>query len=326
MDKKNEYIRKLIERYLAGRASSSETLLIRLWMGSDEDIDRWMREQIEASSPMLSSDVKTRIYDSVVNDRSLKRIAGSAQGQKHRLLERIAAVAAVLLVGVLLGVAVTSRSGEPYTLTVRAGMGEQPTLLLPDGTDVRLNAMSELTYTFDRNAHTRFVTLSGEAYFKVAHDERNPFKVSADSMTVECLGTAFDVRAYPDDNAASVLLTEGKVRVCTRGFEEVLSPNTLLCVDRLSNSVSRRAVCSDNYINWNSGFVTFDNAPLSDIANAVHRATGVELRFDDPSLADTRFVGTLCIRDFASVVNVLSHVADVEVSLEGDSLALISRP
>ena len=64
---------------------------------------------------------------------------------------------------------------------------------------------------------TREVELEGEAYFAVVHDAARPFAVRAHGAVATDVGTAFDVRAYPEDAGARIAVTEGAVAVTAPG-------------------------------------------------------------------------------------------------------------
>ena len=80
--------------------------------------------------------------------------------------------------------------------------GGQYRVQLADGTQVWLNAASTLQYPASFNGSDRTVTLTGEAYFEVAQDASKPFFVKVNGMTVQVLGTHFNVNAYPDEKTS----------------------------------------------------------------------------------------------------------------------------
>ena len=95
--------------------------------------------------------------------------------------------------------------------TIITAEGERTTVILDDGTKVKLNQNSKLVYPGTFDGKNRKVALSGEAYFEVLHDEKSPFLVDAGMYTVKVLGTKFNVEAYPGDICSYTSLKEGKV-------------------------------------------------------------------------------------------------------------------
>ena len=79
-------------------------------------------------------------------------------------------------------------------------------LTLSDGTQIWLNADSELEYPVHFTAKNREVKLKGEAYFKVTKDAHKPFIVKAMDYTLQVYGTEFNLNAYHLDHIQVVLI------------------------------------------------------------------------------------------------------------------------
>lgn len=103
---------------------------------------------------------------------------------------------------------------RPKVNILTTNRGEKFQIHLPDGTKVWLNAKSSLKYptTFNKQI-TRRVSVSGEAYFEVAKDEKHPFIVESKDQNVEVLGTHFNISSYADDPISTTTLLEGSVKV-----------------------------------------------------------------------------------------------------------------
>ena len=101
--------------------------------------------------------------------------------------------------------------------TIKVPAGQRANLTLPDGTNVWLNARSEMRYPAVFTGNKREITLDGEAYFEVTHNEDKPFVVQTNKCNVEVLGTKFNVEAYSDSEDFCTSLMEGSVRVSDKG-------------------------------------------------------------------------------------------------------------
>jgi transmembrane sensor len=89
-------------------------------------------------------------------------------------------------------------------------IGEQRAVRLADRSVVHLNTDSRIEIRFtERNREVRLI--QGEALFTVEHDASRPFRVIADGIQVEALGTQFNVRRRAADTIVSVV--EGRVSV-----------------------------------------------------------------------------------------------------------------
>lgn len=91
--------------------------------------------------------------------------------------------------------------------------GSRSRTLLADGTTVWLNAGSKLVYENDFNGATREIRLEGEAFFDVVKQVNRPFIVHTSGIDIRVLGTAFNVKSYPDDKNVETTLYRGLVQV-----------------------------------------------------------------------------------------------------------------
>lgn len=150
-------------------------------------------------------------------------------------------------------------------------------LVLGDGTHVWLNSASTLTYPVAFTGHDRAVTVTGEAYFEVAHNSGMPFRVNAGGVTIEDIGTAFDVNTYPDEPYKSTTLVEGSVRVSTPEEAQVLHPGEQ--VDIGQNTFVVGKVDVEKVIAWKNGYFAFGNADLATVMRQVARWYDVDVEF-----------------------------------------------
>ena len=108
--------------------------------------------------------------------------------------------------------------------TLTTGRGNQYQLVLPDGSRVWLNAASSITYPASFTGGERKVSITGEAYFEIAKDEARPFIVQKKELSIQVLGTHFNVNTYDDEDAVKTTLLEGSVKVVNGNNSSVLRP------------------------------------------------------------------------------------------------------
>ncbi len=109
--------------------------------------------------------------------------------------------------------------------------GSKTTLVLPDGTKVWVNAGSKLTYDNNYGTTLREVSLLGEAFFDVTKNPEKPFIIHTAKMDIKVLGTAFNVRCYPNERKMETSLIRGRIEVTLkdRPSQKIyLSPNEKL--------------------------------------------------------------------------------------------------
>ncbi|MBV4360617.1 FecR family protein [Pinibacter aurantiacus] len=115
--------------------------------------------------------------------------------------------------------------------TLATPKGGKYKLMLPDGSMVWLNAASTLRFPTAFQGDTRDVTLTGEAYFEIAQNAKQPFHVKVNDMDVQVLGTNFNVMAYDDESSINTTLLEGAVKVSQGNRSGILKPGQLSAVN-----------------------------------------------------------------------------------------------
>lgn len=165
-------------------------------------------------------------------------------------------------------------------------------ITLSDNTRVWLNSESRLSFQVAFTGTVRSVTLEGEAYFEVAHDNR-PFVVSMEGMEVEVLGTSFNIMSYVDDDIQQVTLAEGSVRVRTGDDEKELAPGQQATFDRNDNTLHVGTVNAELYTAWKNGEFVFNNENLESVLSKLSRWFDVEFMIHSDAIRSLVFTGSL---------------------------------
>jgi transmembrane sensor len=202
--------------------------------------------------------------------------------------------------------------------------GERKTITLEDGTIIQLNNESSLTYPENFSGNTREVYLKGEAFFQVTHNPAKPFRVHVETLNVEDLGTKFDIKAYPEDNAVSVTVAAGKVGVNKPGAKEtfLLTPGDRLSYYKLSGKVTQKKVDVLDETAWQQGELVFRDENLGVICNCLERWYNVNMRIRSKSLTDKKLSLKIKGDDFNSVLKMLSLAGDFNYYIKGKTVVL----
>jgi len=164
-------------------------------------------------------------------------------------------------------------------------------ILLPDGTKVWLNAASTLRYPVTFTGDERRVSLSGEAYFEVARNAKQPFYVDARGSTIRVLGTHFNVYAYENEQQLKTTLVEGAVNVSKDGQTASLKPDQQATIDLSTGKIVRTETDVWSALAWKNGYFKFERASLEDIFVAISRWYDIE-EIEYKGEFDNRFTGT----------------------------------
>ncbi|SDP82447.1 FecR family protein [Mucilaginibacter sp. OK268] len=183
--------------------------------------------------------------------------------------------------------------------------GGQYQVVLSDGTKVWLNAASSIKFPTVFTGHERKVELTGEAYFEVAKNKDMPFKVAVEHMSVEVLGTHFNVDAYKDEAVIKTTLLEGAVKLVTGDHQAYLKPGQQATLNQ-QQSFNIRSVNTEEAVAWKNGYFIFNNENIQSIMRKISRWYDVEVVYN----------GKVDERDFGGTVSRFDSVTDVLKSLE----------
>ena len=169
-------------------------------------------------------------------------------------------------------------------------MGEKSIVTLLDGTNITLNADSKLSYPVRFGEDLREVSLEGEAYFEVIHDDAKPFIVHAGGVTTIDRGTKFNIHAFPHEDDIVVSLEEGKVEVSTindgkRKEDVMLAPAQQWTYSKEHETDKIEPCDVQKAVGWKDNILIFDNEPLSKILVPLERYFGVKFEVADRALA-----------------------------------------
>lgn len=192
--------------------------------------------------------------------------------------------------------------------------GGQYHIVLSDGTKVWLNASSSLTYavSFD-GAKQRIVELSGEAYFEVAHNSKQPFYVKTANQTVEVLGTHFNINSYNDDGNTITTLLEGAVKVSSASSQKaILKPNQQSVVT--SNNIKVKTADLETDMAWKNGRIEFKDADIQTIMKQVSRWYDVEVEYSG-KISVRKFNGSISRASNLSVLLKILAYSDIRFTI-----------
>ena len=171
--------------------------------------------------------------------------------------------------------------------TIKTPSGKFFTLLLPDGTIVKLNARSTFSFPSQFAANRREVYLKGEAYFDVHHDPAHPFVVKTDYFEAKAVGTSFDVRSY-DAAHANVTLVEGKLLVGNdKQSPTLIRPNQQTSLNA-DGTLSTTDTDTYQYTEWKNGIFYFDDLTLREVLCEMGRWYNIDVEVRNKQALTTK--------------------------------------
>ena len=211
--------------------------------------------------------------------------------------------------------------------TLRVPHGKTIEISLADGTKVHLNSGSSLRYPLNfQKGHKRRVTLEGEAYFEVTSNAQHPFTINADSLTVEVLGTKFNVSAYPEDMVTSVVLLEGSVELgnSTKNAEKnvLLKPDQIGLFNKSNDSILTQKVNTKIYTAWMDGELIFRNLPFQGIIKKLERHFNVTIECENETINNGIFNASFNNEGLERILGYFNEIYGIDYTIENDTIQI----
>jgi len=229
-------------------------------------------------------------------------------------------IAAILIIPLTLALFYewSSLPDTMFMQTVTTPLASRTSLILPDGSKVWLNAGSAISFSNRFGKKSRVVRLTGEAYFDVQKDEI-PFRVETKEFSVKVLGTAFDVFAYPGEDA-EVTLERGKVQLETNANVKAdLNPGQQAVISKSDGQIVKRDIDSKAFVSWKDSRLTFDDVPLEKVVLCLERWFNVEIAFKDASIRNLKVNGCIEYESILEVLDLLKITAPIDYTYDKDN-------
>ncbi|MEH6306770.1 FecR family protein [Olivibacter sp. CPCC 100613] len=230
-------------------------------------------------------------------------------------------------------------------IEIVAEKGVRKQWVLPDGTKVWLNADSRLSYSDFKNKKLRLVNLEGEAYFDVAKNKNKPFIIKTEKISIRVLGTAFNVKAYPNEQKTEATLIKGaielsvnerpKERIVLKPSEKIAVVNPEKTVDpkkKQANSLivtigslSRVHMEDREYIqetSWIDNKLIFKNETMEELIPKLERWYNVNIQVNAPKVKTYRYTANIAGENITQLLNAMQLIKSFQYKIEGNEIII----
>lgn len=289
----NQEFQKLLSRYFRGQLADNEYELLTDYLQDQDNREYFEQAKQEWIQHPKMDETGKKNWSRLqyqINKIDLSEVESPII---RRLWFQVASVAAILLIGLLGGGALTyffsDTKENQEQFVFETPRGEKSLVKLPDGSQIWLNANSRLVYHSFSSNH-RQVELKGEAFFTIAHNANAPFVVRTNECDVEVLGTTFNVMAYDEFGRKEITLLEGKVNVFNDGDRQVLEPGqALILKDHVMQVVEANTTQASG---WIDNKFTFQKIPLSELMKRLENWYDVDITLDNQTGKEVNYTGT----------------------------------
>lgn len=363
-------IEELLVKYLTGNASFEERNAVREWISESAANGKYFDElkEVYKAAKIVHSDnwynsnlswerVKVKHYRNFAE--KLKSEARKTILFAVRDILKYAAIIVVVITAGLMGYRYIAgkleiKQKEIWNI-VEAPYGSRVKMRLPDGSQVWLNAGSNLKYSSLFGQLNRTVTLNGEAYFVVKPDSGKQFVVTTKYIDIKVYGTEFNVKAYDEEDIVQTTLVRGSVAlegsvISKQGIRSIkLKPNqtaTFYKKDIYKMETSTREkikevieqygealpitpnlviikdIKPEIYTSWKDPFWYIEKEPLWSLTEKFERRFNVKFEFESENLADYKFTGKLKDETLEQVLNLIKLSAPIEYEIKNNVVIL----
>lgn len=294
----------------------------------------------ESTVQIIRQNFNERIDDLEFNEKpnpQAKKTSGEAGGKTSWFRGVYRVAASFLLVALVAGYFIIQKDiplNVYHALTLeeqKTPQGKQRHLTLEDGTQVWLNADSELQYpkTFD-GKKTREVYLQGEAFFDVAESKEKAFIVHTSDLAITVLGTAFNVKSYTDDPVVETTLVRGKVVIASDSKDSLrqltLLPNQQALFRKDSRVLALEdEVNTEKYTAWKNGWMIFDDKPFSYIKETLERWYDVRITIEDENSMACTFSAKFKDKTLYEVLEIFKNTEAINYRIDGKAVFIYGR-
>ncbi|ERJ57747.1 FecR family protein [Sphingobacterium paucimobilis] len=189
-------------------------------------------------------------------------------------------------------------------------------LMLPDASVVNLNSDSQVEISSLFGKKQREVTLSGEAFFEVAHDKTSPFVVHAKNAAITVLGTQFNMSAYKTDKDVATTLVSGSVQVDAAQGQARIKPGQQARVNHSASIQLQDKVDMGQVLAWKEGYFRFKEESIKNIMEDLakwYTIAGVEFKAGSTDLFTGSFKRS---KKLSEVLANIEQVSDLRFDIQ----------
>lgn len=308
-------MQSLFEKFINGSCTVEEyEQVLKFIQNSDNDslIDQLTLKKLKEllkSEPTIKPD--SQLLDSIHHQIALRE---KKQSPVIRIYQSLLAIAAVLIIGLVIGSVFYVKTYTPDIVTqnISTPYGAKTQFILPDGSSVWLNSGSVIKYP-NRFKEERVVELNGEAYFNV-EKQKEPFKVKTKYGEVEVFGTEFNVKAYDNETFCTTLERGSVVFTNIYGKQARLEPGMQVVFDSLNFRMRR--VNTELFTSWKDGQLIFRDEPLQNIITQLERWYNVDIVLQDERIKNLKYNGTIEMESFSEVLELIKVTTPIKYSFD----------
>lgn len=334
MEPQNHPNWKLITRILSGEADESDKRNFQQWLNEDPANQHFFKElkssweeepdndAVESAFLFDYDSGLNKLRDKLKDEENIKQVTSKNKSINNNHFMGWKVAASILFVIVLASVFTVFLFSTPSMVSYATTNVEQRIINLPDGSKVRLNKNSKISFAKGFPGSKRVINLSGEAFFHVNHNENKPFIIHVGNAVIRDIGTSFNVNESNNGHII-VAVKNGIVSFrnnkMNKGEATILQKNQVgILKDGDITKIKSNEI--QNYLSWISGKIVFKKASFDDVIRQLNHIYGIHCQLADSSLTKLKLTAYIRNTSLYDVLHMISLSLGIKYHKEGNKI------
>lgn len=328
MNEPLEHIDDLIAKVAAGEASTEEISSVNNWKQLSADNTAYFEDALKLFKTIDAFKTKSNVdantawekLENRINTVKNKNIVPISRASF--ILRAVAAIAFLTSLGFVIQRLLTTTPSQPPVIFATSGATLEQKL--PDGSTVFMNKNTEIHFVIDEN-NVRQVSLKGEAFFEVLHNEKQPFVVTLDELSIKDIGTAFNVKAVDKSEVVEVFVKEGEVELFLdnkKNMRAVMGEKAFYNKHTHQFSKVKSNPSVENTTSYMTKAFHFSKTNLSEVIEELNTVYETDIRLSNKKLGRCQLSVTFNNEDLDIVLEIVAETLDLEIIRSGKIILL----
>jgi len=308
----------LIAKYLGKELDTKEKQQFDEWLDESEENRKELAnaQKIWATSNFENAELFSTDQGWVKMENRLHQNPVKKSAKEKQLYTQVLKIAASFLILISIGALIFWLSGTGEFIKITAG--DQKIIspvILPDGTKVCLNIGATLRYPKTFKQSNRTVELTGEAFFDVTHNAKQPFIILTPRAQIKVLGTSFNVAAYKGSDSVQVVVETGTVELSPKTNDNIikLTKGNTGAYYAKENKLLKSTGSDINATSWKTNIIIFKDVDLSYVTKTLHKLFSKSFLFNDEKLKNCRVNSDFKNANLDSILKTIQILNNVNI-------------
>lgn len=326
MEVKENISDHIINYLFAGNIGITDSVLLEWLAGSESNQKSLNRYRKIWEESRHYTDLRTFDIDRAwVKVNELNRRKGIIRKRLNNIYYTLSGIAASILLMITLSLTGVFENKQDVAVSLTADYGNRSEIVLPDGSTVKLNSGSNITYVYNSKRKIREVHFQGEGFFDVSKN-KTPFVVKiGDGVEVKVIGTSFNLKAYADDQTIQTSLIEGDIELWHNNDRLIMKAGEMAEFDKRTDRLKKVGGSLSHSCGWLNNKLYMDDMPLGDVCKYLERWYNVNIHIHGDLAKDIHYNGVIQEENITDVLEALSNLSNIDYNVKGKNISITSK-